>query len=49
MVDDRRRDRDAAAHGWLVLRVTWADVVERPAITASEIAEVLDARQRSAA
>lgn len=28
---DRTRDRDAAVHGWVVLRFTWADVHERPA------------------
>ena len=30
MVTDRRRDREAAAHGWVVLRFTWEEVTERP-------------------
>jgi hypothetical protein len=30
MAADRRRDRDAAAHGWVVLRFTWDEVTERP-------------------
>ena len=27
---DRLRDREAATHGWLVVRFTWDDVVRRP-------------------
>jgi Transcriptional regulator, AbiEi antitoxin/Protein of unknown function (DUF559) len=34
---DRRRDREAAAHGWVVLRFTWEEVTERP----HEIAEAV--------
>lgn len=30
MVADRRRDREAAAHRWIVLRFTWEEVTERP-------------------
>lgn len=30
MAADRRRDREAAAHGWVVLRFTWDDITERP-------------------
>jgi Transcriptional regulator, AbiEi antitoxin/Protein of unknown function (DUF559) len=30
MAEDRRRDREAAAHGWVVLRFTWEEVTERP-------------------
>lgn len=30
MANDRRRDREAAAHGWVVLRFTWEDIAERP-------------------
>jgi hypothetical protein len=30
MADDRRRDREAAANGWVVLRFTWDDITERP-------------------
>lgn len=49
MAEDRRRDRKAAANGWLVLRVTWQDVVHRPAATAADIGATLAARSRSAA
>ena len=28
--NDRRRDRQANAHGWLVLRFGWEEIVERP-------------------
>lgn len=30
MAADRRRDRIAAAHGWVVLRFTWEDIAEKP-------------------
>jgi very-short-patch-repair endonuclease len=30
MTADRQRDREAAAHGWVLLRFTWEDVTERP-------------------
>ena len=46
MVEDRRRDRRAACRGWVVLRVTWADVVDRPEATAAEIAAVVARRSR---
>ena len=49
MVDDRRRDRTAAANGWLVLRVMWDDVVERPEAVAAEIEAAVARRSRSAA
>ena len=42
--DDRRRDRLAASHGWLTLRVTWRDVVEdRHAL--DEVAEIIRRRR----
>ncbi|MDH4280110.1 MAG: DUF559 domain-containing protein, partial [Acidimicrobiia bacterium] len=44
MAIDRRRDRLAAAHGWITLRVTWAEVVQRPASTAAEIKAAVDRR-----
>ncbi len=44
MTDDRRRDRLAAAHGWVAIRVTWAEVTQRPAATAASIAAVVDQR-----
>jgi hypothetical protein len=30
MRSDRQRDREAALHGWIVVRFTWQDVTERP-------------------
>ena len=49
MVEDRRRDRLAATNGWLVLRVTWSDVVDRPEATVAEIEAVVARRTRRAA
>ena len=49
MADDRRRDRIAAANGWVVIRVTWDDVVTRPAAIVGEIRRIADARQGRAA
>lgn len=45
MADDRRRDRLATAHGWVVLRVSWSEVVHRPAATFAEIQDVVQARR----
>lgn len=44
MASDRRRDRLAAAHGWITLRMTWFEIVERPASTAAEIRAVVERR-----
>ncbi len=44
MVDDRRRDRLAAANGWLVVRLMWEDLVERPDATFAELAQIVAAR-----
>ena len=44
MAEDRRRDRVAASHGWLTLRVTWAEVTKRPAATTHELRAAVDAR-----
>lgn len=41
---DRRRDREAVRHGWVVLRFTWEDIVRRPHEFVREIAAVLDSR-----
>lgn len=30
MVADRRRDREAAAHSWVLVRFTWEEVTEKP-------------------
>jgi len=49
MVEDRRRDRLAAANGWLVLRVTGHDVVHRPEATAADIDAAVAARSGKAA
>ncbi len=49
MTDDRRRDRLSAAHGWLTIRVTWTEVVERPAATAIEISEIVATRAKDRA
>ena len=46
MAMDRKRDRLAAAHGWATLRVTWAEVVERPAGTAADISAVVARRRQ---
>lgn len=37
MERDRRRDRDANAHGWKVLRFSWEEVTERPRSFVNEI------------
>lgn len=49
MAEDRRRDRIAAASGWLVLRVTWDDVVSRPEATGAQIAATVRVRSRDCA
>lgn len=46
--DDRRRDRAATAHGWLVLRFGWQEVVHRPATVVDECRSVLTARAEAA-
>jgi very-short-patch-repair endonuclease len=43
---DRHRDVVLAAHGWLVLRVTWWQVVEEQAATAELIKSAVDHRFR---
>lgn len=47
--EDRQRDRVAAAHGWQVLRVTWSDVVDRPAATAEQLSTAAATRSTLAA
>lgn len=49
MASDRRRDRTASRHGWVVLRVTWHEVKHRPAATFGEIAAIVEARRAEAA
>lgn len=45
-VEDRRRDRAAAAHGWITLRFGWQEIVHRPATVTAELLIVLSARRR---
>jgi hypothetical protein len=47
MAADRRRDREAAAHGWVVLRFTWDDITESPHEIVSSVRSLL--RDRSMA
>lgn len=44
MESDRRRDRTAAMHGWIVIRVTWQDIEERPTEVVATIARLLKTR-----
>lgn len=41
---DRRRDRDAVANGWIVLRFTWKDIEERPGEVLAEITHIISTR-----
>jgi len=45
MTSDRRRDREAASHGWLILRFTWQDMTENPAEAAAAVSSLLHQRQ----
>ena len=38
---DRERDRTAAAHGWRILRFTWADVHDRPTVVTATLHKAL--------
>lgn len=42
---DRRRDRLAVAHGWVVLRFGWQEIVERPNQVANEVRWMLRTRR----
>lgn len=44
MTSDRRRDRDAAAHGWLIVRFTWWDVTRSPREVVASLARLLTQR-----
>ncbi len=46
MTEDRRRDRLAARHGWVSIRVTWHEVTVRPAATAADISAIVLERRR---
>lgn len=41
MEADRQRDREANAHGWMVLRFTWTDVTNRPETVVQQIKDVI--------
>ncbi|HUG32447.1 MAG TPA: type IV toxin-antitoxin system AbiEi family antitoxin domain-containing protein [Acidimicrobiia bacterium] len=45
MASDRRRDREAAAHGWVVLRFTWDEVTQRPNEIVESVATLLRDRR----
>ena len=45
MTEDRRRDRAAVAHGWVPVRVTWHEVMERPAAIAAELEAMVTGRR----
>jgi len=44
MDSDRRRDRECASNGWVLLRFTWADVHERPDEVVASVLDVLAQR-----
>lgn len=39
--EDRRRDAALAAAGWVVIRVTWPDLTQRPGVVVDQIRQVL--------
>lgn len=41
---DRRRDREALVAGWVIVRITWSDVTERPGEVLRQIVELVDRR-----
>ncbi len=49
MALDRRRDRLAAGHGWVTIRVMWEEVTGRPSAIADDLVSVMHARQGRAA
>lgn len=44
MQEDRRRDRRATSHGWVVVRAPWDEVVHRPDSLVSDLRELLASR-----
>lgn len=44
MSSDRQRDREAAIHGWVVVRFTWQDVTENPTEVVATVASLLQIR-----
>ena len=49
MAADRRRDRLAAGHGWVTLRVTWEEIRTRPSSTTAEIGNAMEAQRATSA
>jgi hypothetical protein len=47
MAADRRRDREAAAHGWVVLRFTWDEITKRPHEIVTAVTTLLRNRQEA--
>ena len=47
MQADRRRDRQAASHQWVVLRFGWQEVMERPSQVFNEVRWMLNRRRRT--
>ncbi len=45
MTFDRRRDRNAIRHGWVILRFTWDDITVRPHEVVTEVRAILDERK----
>ena len=45
MTADRRRDRQAVAHAWVVLRFTWEDIADRPDEVIETVSQLLKDRQ----
>jgi hypothetical protein len=45
MDEDRRRDREAAAHRWVLVRFTWDDVTEKPHEIVHTVKLLLNDRQ----
>ncbi len=43
--DDNRRDRRAAGHGWLVVRITWQELTRRPGSVLLDLLEIVRVRQ----
>jgi very-short-patch-repair endonuclease len=44
MAEDRRRDRQAVANGWIVVRLMWEDVVHEAQQTFMELARIIESR-----
>ena len=47
MEADRKRDRIAATYGWLVIRMTWQDITERPDEVVATVEQLLQTRTTS--